>query len=487
MIHLTDSATQWALALLLCVLTGTFLLIVLAMFRRWQHIRHMRYRHSLRSHYRSILAEALSGTASAYRTHLLRQLPLPALELLFDPLFSRRRVPEGRLAPLQALCAQLGLIKLWQQRLAEGEEMRNRPESPPGASARIPRLSPQLLQRAKAIRNLGVLRHEPSWPLLVRTLDDPHPDIQSVTLRALGAIHALASFPALLRRLHTVILEKGATPSLQALQAALVCFDLTSSAALFASLRHPHRQIRLIATDILRVMAGRNASREPDLLLGPEAISGEITALLVTNLWRDPSAGVRGHAAEVIAFLRDPRATTVLYELLFDPQWPVRLRTVQALAGSHHATDLLLLGICDRLCDSHAQVREAAIQTLISLGGRGRQQLFEHFLTSSDPLTRQQIVEAVERTGLLAPLIEDYGQGTGGLEALMVEQLAGVAAPLGLSGALRMLNPPARQRFHERFLRYGHFTIQLREETRWQGGSQTDPQQILDFPPILAT
>jgi hypothetical protein len=163
----------------------------------------------------------------------------------------------------------------------------------------------------------------------------------------------------------------------------------------------------------------------------------------------------------------------------------VRLRAVRALARSHHSTDLLLLGILSRLHDSHALVREAAIQTLISLGGWGRQQLFEHFLTSSDPLTRQQIVEAVECSGLLASLVENYSKGRGGLEALMVEQLASEAAPLGLSGILRMLNPPARQRFQERFLPYTYLKMQLQEETPWEG-SETEQQQILDFPPVLA-
>jgi len=486
MFHLTDSGTQWAFALLLCVLMGICLLIVVALFRRWQHIRYLQYRHALHTQYRSILVQALSGTASAHGTQVLRELPLPALELLLDPLFSRRRVPEGHLAPLQALCAELGLTELWQQRLVKGEEMRTRPGSPPGASTRHAQLPPRLLLRAKGIRNLGILRHQPSWPLLVRTLDDPHPDIQSVALRALAAIHTPESFPVILGRLHAVVLEKCASPSLQALQAALVCFDLTSSADLLPSLRHPHGQIRLISTDILRVMVGRSASREPDLLLGPQVFSGEITELLLTKLCRDASAEVRGQVAEVVAFLSDPRAATVLYELLFDPQWPVRLRTVRALARSRHSTDLLLLGICDRLRDSHAHVREAAIQTLISLGERGRRQLYEYFLTSSDRRTRQQIVEAVERTGLLASLLEDYGKGTGGLEALMVEQLASEAAPLGLSGVLRMLTPPVRERFQERFLPYAHLKMQFQEEKPWEDDSATDLQQILEFPPVLA-
>lgn len=208
--------------------------------------------------------------------------------------------------------------------------------------------------------------------------------------------------------------------------------------------------------------------------------------MLLTNLCRDPSAEVRGRAAEIIAFLADPRATSVLYKLLFDPQWYVRLRAVRALANLRHSTPYLLLGIRDCLRDSHWRVREAAMQTLIALGRRGRQQLYEHFLTSQDQATREQIVEVIERSGLMASLVEGYGEGAGGVEALMVEQFASEAAPLGLSGVLRMSNPQVRQKFLERFLPVAHFKMQLQEETSLEASAGTGLQQVLEFPSVLA-
>ena len=487
MVNQTDPVTHWALMMLVCVLIGTCLLVAVAIFRRRQQIRYSGYLRSLESNYRPILATLLSGRYTAHGINTLRELPLADLELLFDPLFSAGGVGQKPVAVLQALCAELGLIRLWQHRLTTGEEPKTRRGSPRGTSLHPPASSLlHLLLRAKSIRNLGILRHQPSWPLLVRALDDPQSDIQSVALRSLATIRAPGSFPALVGRVHAVVLGKSASPSPRALKAALACFDLTCSAALLSSLRHPHRRIRILATDILRVMVCRDAALESDFLLRPEVCSPGIAEILLTNLCRDPSAEVRGRAAEIIAFLADPRATSVLYKLLFDPQWYVRLRAVRALANLRHSTPYLLLGIRDCLRDSHWRVREAAMQTLIALGRRGRQQLYEYFLTSQDQATREQIVEVIERSGLMASLVEGYGEGAGGVEALMVEQFASEAAPLGLSGVLRMSNPHVRQQFLERFLPVAHFKMQLQEETSLEASAGTGLQQVLEFPSVLA-
>jgi HEAT repeat protein len=473
--------------ILVCVLIGTCLLIAVAIFRRRQQIRYSRYVRSLESTYRPILATLLSGRPTAHGIDTLRGLPLADLELLLDPLFSVGGVGQKHVAVLQALCAELGLIRLWQHRLTAGAEPKTRRGSPCGTSLRPPAPSPlRLLLRAKSIRNLGVLRYRPSWPLLLRALDDPHPDIQSVALRALATIRAPGSFPALVERLRAVVLGKSASPSPRTLKAALACFDLTCSAALLSSLRHPHRRIRILATDSLRVMVCRKAALESDFLLRPEVCSPAIAEILLTNLWRDPSPEVRGRAAEVIAFLADPRATSVLYQLLFDPQWYVRLRAVRALANPRHSTPHLLLGIRDCLRDSHWRVREAAMQTLISLGGRGRQQLYEYFLTSQDQATRKQVVEVIERSGLMASLVAGYCEGAGGVEALIVEQFASQAAPLGLSGVLRMSKPQVRQKFLERYLPAAHFKMQLQEETPLGASAGMDLQHVLEFPSVLA-
>ena len=50
-------------------------------------------------------------------------------------------------------------------------------------------------------------------------------------------------------------------------------------------------------------------------------------------------------------------------------------------------------------------------------------------MRSADQSNREQIVEAMERSGLMASLVAAYGEGRAGLEALLVEQLAEGAAP----------------------------------------------------------
>jgi HEAT repeat protein len=484
MVHITNPVTQSAFMILISVLMGICLLIAVAIIRRWQQIRYSRYIHSLRRQYRPNLAQLLSGARSPAGRAALGELPLDDLEILLDPLLSKRKMTARQLAFLQALCADLGLIELWQGRLANSHK--------PATSAHSahPHFSdPAVMRhvlRAKSIRNLGTLRHQASWPLLVRALDDRHPDIQLVALRSLAALHAPQSFPALLERLHAVVQGESKFPPPQGLQAALVCFDLNCVPALVPSLRHANHQIRLIATDVLQTIICSEAARAPCRAFTPETLSSPIVELLLTELCVDTSAEVRGRAAQAIVYLDDLRAISILRNHLLDHQWFVRLRAVRALINLHQASRPLLPDICDCLRDSHWRVREAAAQTLLSLGQEGKNQLYQHFLTSHDLITRKQIVEVIERTGLMWQLVEEYGNGIQGLEALTVEQLSSDAAPVGLAGVLRTMNPKVRQRFLNRFLPYAQSRLQLSESTPAEVASASDLQQILKFPPRLA-
>jgi hypothetical protein len=455
--------------------------VVVAIFRRWQQTRYACYLESLQNRYRPILDPLLCGTRSEKGIGALRKLRLPELEVLFDPLFAKRGHEEHHLGFLVALCTELGLVELWQSRLATGELQRRQPASLPGASAPM-----HALLRAKGIRNLGVLRHQPSWPLLIEALDDRHPDVQSVALRSLASIRARGSFPVLLERLQAVVLGDLPAPPRQVLLATLASFDPSCGAALLPLLRQDKWELRFIAIDILRGMVCRSAALEPNFQLSSEALAPEISDLLLTDLWRDTSAEVRGRAGEVIAFLPNPRSTTVIHKLLSDPQWYVRLHTVQALTSQRHSNALMLPGIRDCLRDSHWRVREAAIHTLIALGARGRQELYENFLISDDQLIRGQIVEVMEGTGLMAWLVAEYGEGKGGLGALMVEQLARGAAPRGLPEIIRMSPPSARQKFRERFLPYTHLQMQRQEEATPNPAVEANQQSPLEFPPVLA-
>jgi hypothetical protein len=480
--NISNPITQWAFTILLSVVMGTCLLVGVAILRRWQQTRYSRYVHALQRKYRPVLAEVLSGARNPSEIEALRELPLADLELLLDPLFSRRRITERGLVFLRALCAELGLIELWQSRLANGHAARH----PSSRHRWDDRTGMRYLLRGRSIRNLGTLHHRPSWPLLVKALDDRHADIQLVALRSLAALGAPESFPVLRERLHAVVLGKTPSPPLQVLQSAMVSFDLTCVPDLLPSLCHADRQVRLHATEILQTMACREAARQPPIALTRELLPPQVVELLLSGLAVDTSADVRARAAEIIVLLADPRATPVLRNLLLDRQWFVRLRTVRALVHMRQATAPLHPDIRECLRDSHWPIREAATQTLISLGRVGKQQLYEHFLTSPDPTTREQIVEVVERTGLMSSLVEDYSVGTKGVDALMVEEMAGDTALLGVSGILRTLSPEIRQSFLDRFLPSVEAKMRFLQETHLGAKNTVSLQEVLDFPPHLA-
>jgi HEAT repeat protein len=416
----------------------------------------------------------------------LRELPLADLELLLDPLFSKRKLPERCLVFLQALCAELGLIDLWQSRLANGHGVGAKSSSNGAHGNFSGRAVLRNLLRAKSIRNLGTLRHRQSWPLLVCALDDRHADIQSVALRSLAALGAPESFPALRERLHARAQGTSLSPSSQELQAAMVSFDLDCVPALLPSLRHSDRQIRMYAIEILQTMVRRKAAHQSGFALTGELLTPQMVELLLAELPVDASAEIRARAAEVMVFLADTRAIPVLCALLRDHQWFVRLRSVRALAHLREAAAPLHPDIRECLRDPHWRVREAAIQTLITLGQAGKQQLYEHFLTSPECASREQIVEAIERTGLMSALVEEYSIGTKGMDALMVEQLASDAAPLGLSGILRTLHPEIRRKFLDRFLPYKEAHLRFLHELKPDVESAVNLQPVLEFPPHLA-
>lgn len=406
MVNITDPVTHAAFAVLVSVVAGTFLLIVVAIFRRWMQIRFSRHVHALRREYRPVVARALCGAHSIAEVEKLSELSLPDLELLLDPVFSKRKLPERCLDALRNLCADLRLIKLWESRVARGS-IADTSQSESGEGGPDPAVL-RHLERAKSIRNLGALRHRASWPLLVKALDDRHLDIQLVALRSLAAINAEESFPVLGERLQAVILGTVQFPPLQGLRAAMVSFELSCASSLMPLLLHPHRIVRHYAADILRTMVYHQAARRPDFGLTSEIITPGMVELLLTKLPKDASSDVRARTAEVIVFLNNSRTDSVLRELLKDRQWFVRMRAVRALARRGHALAPLHAGICECLRDPHWRVREAAIHTLLSFGPEGTGEVFRQFMQSPDGAAREQILEIVERAGLAGALADAY-------------------------------------------------------------------------------
>ena len=177
----TAPVAYFAVMILVSVAIGTLLLVVVAFIRRWQQIRYARYIHNLQRQYRPVLAKVLTGVRSPSAIEALRELSAADIDLLLDPLFARRKLTERQRVFLQALCSELGLIALWQKRAANGLTL-GTPSYGRRARDFSDRPAVRYLLRAKSIRNLGMLRHRPSWPLLANSLDDRHRDIQLVAL-----------------------------------------------------------------------------------------------------------------------------------------------------------------------------------------------------------------------------------------------------------------------------------------------------------------
>jgi HEAT repeat protein len=478
-----EPVTELALAVLISVIMGTFMLVLVAILRRRQEARYFQGVDQLRRNFGPILTKLLAGGLSPEGMKALRTLAIPDLELLLEPYLSKGKLRDHQITILQRLCRELGLIRIWQRRLAGEREPAGVFRSPWAPEALVHRVSwLHFLLRATSARNLGALRHEASWPLLAKSLDDLHPDVRSVALRSLALIHAPRSFSALLERLHLSVLEQDPSPSQDHLRAALAGFALPHSRELLSSLRHPHGQIRFLAADILREMVYRAAAGSQDFALTSEAISPDLSDLLLNQLSCDANPEVRSRIVEVIAYLHDARSAPVLLRLIDDAQWFVRLRTVRALAKRRYLPHLTEIRAC--LFDRQWRVREAAIQTLLSFSQEGTSHVFQHFLATDDRGCQDQIIEAIQRSGLVTSLVQDYAEGGNGLAKRVVEEIASLGATACIAGMLKSSTPEFRQRFLDRI------NPQLPPQTQIlipaTLDSDLDFSKVAQFPPPLA-
>lgn len=421
---LIEHVTEVVFAIVVLVLLGTGALVALAIARRQRRERYFQRLDDLRQQYSPVIAAvlaqkldyqrglaALKNISGLDRTYILEQLCL-------------QKAPTPHQVPiLRQLCEDLGLVKVWQSHLTgqfDVASLRDALARPEGVLQRIKWLN--FLIRAKSAENLGVIRHQASWPLLVKALDDPHPDVQAVAARSLAAIGEPQSFAPLVERLHTVILKSSTHLSLRSVKSALVSFPLPQATGLLASLRHPHGRIRFFATDIIREIVERQAATDEDFVLEPKLFALELSELFLTQLCFDENPDVRARAASVISYLPDPRSAPVLLTLLDDAQWFVRLHAARALAKRKFLPQAER--IARLLTDPHWMVREATARTLLVFGRVGIDQLSDHFLETSDRYSCEQIADEMQRAGLIPTLLTQYGQQTDGREARVIEHLA---------------------------------------------------------------
>ena len=421
---LIENATLLVLALFILALLGNFFLIGIVFHRRHRRKKLFKRVDAFRERYGPIVAGVLSGRLD-YPGGLeeLRSISSPDRLSMLERVCLERKVSPPEEATLRRLCEDLGLVKIWQQRLmgqVDYASLRKALFNPQGLLRRVKSL--HFLIRSKSAENLGFVRHEASWPLLVKALDDPNPDLQVVAVRSLAAIHHPGSFLPLVDQLQKAVLDPASNLSVRTLKSALVGFSLRSASELRDSLRHTNPRIRFLATDVMREIVERKASGGPEFRLDSTNFDDEMKEMFLTDLPIDENPDVRARSAPVIAHFTDERAASTLLKLLEDPVWFVRLHALRSFAG--HRFLPYAARISNALTDTNWRVRETAVRTLRGFGQPGLDLLTTHFLSTRDRYSREQIADEFQRAGLVPVLLTRCTETGNGRETAVLRHLA---------------------------------------------------------------
>jgi hypothetical protein len=409
--------SEMVFAFTLSTLLATATLIGLALVRRKERERRFCEMNELRRLAFPIISSLTAGrldyqTALQALGEILPTRPERA-QVVEQLLFDEKNPASISVPLLRRLGTDFGLVEFWEGRLhccSEPVPWHQAVCRPKRVLGRIRAL--HYLPRARSAERLGLIGHTPSWRLLVRALQDFHPQVRSAAALALGAIAEPQSFPALVERLQNIAFTPSAGLSIRHIKAALVCFPLRQASELVELLKHSHPRVRALAADVVREMVVRSpcagGAKDPPLL-NPEDVGPELADLFLTRLIFDDNPEVRARTATVIARLNDPRATWQLVALSNDVEWFVRLHAVRAAARPRFRT--LAEHVTRRLTDANWRVREAAVRTLLSFGPPGAERLLQHSLTTQDRYSLEQIAEELQRGGLLSVRSSKDGVG----------------------------------------------------------------------------
>jgi HEAT repeat protein len=348
----------------------------------------------------AFVLEELGARRITYQQALARLRPFtaPRLRRSFEAVLMAGDCPASREPALvAALCEDLGLIDRWTAVLSSGPRTRARGHlsSRAGSSGSG--------RREHAAGLLAAVRHRGSWPALADALHDPHPGVRAAAARALAQIQELACVSALAASLERAVLNSGRDGSLQAVKMALVCFPPASIGPLESLLVHDEPRVRQVAVEVLAALIERARASQPGATSANAEFPPGIENLFVTRLVADHSPEVRARAADVVGRFAPHAALPPLLRLARDSEWFVRLHAVRALGGQAVTP---LAALRERLVDRHWRVREAAAQALSSVGVRGVQALLDHFLSTADPYSREQVAEQLDRAGLVPSCVE---------------------------------------------------------------------------------
>jgi HEAT repeat protein len=422
--------TRLASSVLATVAGGTLALAALAMLRRWHHDRFDRRVKALCAYFGLTPAALLQAKYSPQCLAKLRALPISTLEFLVEPLLLKCASAPPLAGVLQEICLELGLIDVWQRRIL-GQfapvSLRQACSIPDGPLHFFSRL--HFLLRARSARSLGLLRHRASWPILAKALDDPHPDVQRVALRALAVLREPQSLPVLVMQMDKAVTDHRCGLSLHSLKAALANFPLAQALRLLPALRHPNPRVRAAAAEILLEMAKRERPDAPALIQYKSVLDREMTTLT-----SDVDPRVRAIAFEVAAALDSGISAPDGRQDRDKAKDAVRDGPSEASPQRPEGPPLAEL--LRLLADPQRSVRQAALPAILAHGREGLSKVYEQFLKTEDKTLRNQILEELDRAGLLPNLLQKLDGDSRSLETRVVELIVSMGATRYLQAAL---------------------------------------------------
>jgi len=321
---------------------------------------------------------------------------------------------DGRKAITEALF-RLGYVERWSREAFGRRRTKellahiiNRKPLPPAREirfTRIRRLRLFSIRRARAVSELVQLDASFSKVFMQEALSDPSPYVARSNVSAMGRNRQDYEFPILLDLLRKAI-QGSNDLAVTSVKTALVRYPIGYLDRFVPLLEDPNPLCRFVVVDCIREVC--DSAGFPLKALD---FPGNLYRWFIDKAPCDQSVEVRARGARVIRHFHDAAAVATLRIMLQDTNEFVRLHTVRACADPYYSD--LIDAIVLRLTDVRWRVREAAVKTLTTFGKTGRQQLGRHFLDTSDRFAGEQIIEEMERSGIIFEMLPALGGENG--------------------------------------------------------------------------
>lgn len=243
-------------------------------------------------------------------------------------------------------------------------------------------------KRQRALLTLGRTRAPEAIPTLAHALDSRSSAVVTAAIRALGNIGMPQAMIPILDRLAEGTLVAPTVP----LKHALVNGCKTEPSLLVRYLQEMPPQLR----DLLAQSLGQIAS--PELADDLAVLAG------------DPSPEVRASVARALVGCRRDFAIGLLFTLILDDVWFVRLRAVASLGELRDPGAIESLVRC--LCDPHRIVRQRAAMALVHFETEGPE-ILEQVIETHDKYALHSLVSELQRSGRYADLLKRLRHGLG--------------------------------------------------------------------------